>query len=68
MKHLSNLFSGKLTAYQIATATDVDIHIIEELMENANAADELDESSFNKLVQLENELFAPSVNKNETSA
>ncbi|TDL98594.1 hypothetical protein ERX27_02125 [Macrococcus brunensis] len=68
MKHLSNLFSGKLTAYQIATATDVDIHIIEELMENANAADELDDSSFNKLVQLENELFTPSVNKNETSA
>ncbi|TDM15807.1 hypothetical protein [Macrococcus bovicus] len=68
MKHLSNLFSGKLTAYQIATATGVDIQIIEEMMENADAMNELDECSYNKLVQLENELFTPSVNNNETSA
>lgn len=72
MKRLEKLFSGKLTAYQIATATDINIDTINELLENTISMDVLDETSFQKLEALENSLFTqpaePGVHHNETSA
>ncbi|TDM04549.1 hypothetical protein [Macrococcus carouselicus] len=68
MRHLHNLFNGKLTAYQIATATDIDIHHIESVMEGSMALDAMAEEDFRKLAELEEDLFTSIANKNETSA
>ncbi|GGB03024.1 hypothetical protein ERX37_00920 [Macrococcus hajekii] len=68
MRHLPNLLNGKLTAYQIATATGNDIHIIEALMDGSQSIESLDESIFLKLSELEEDLFSTSTDKKETSA
>lgn len=71
MKRLEKLFSGKLTAYQIATATDINIDTINELLNRKISMDVLDEASFRKLEELEHSLFThsePAIDHNETSA
>lgn len=72
LKRLEKLFSGKLTAYQIATATDINIDIINDLLDNTITMDVLDETSFRKLEDLEESLFThpvdPVVDHDETSA
>ncbi|UOB19928.1 hypothetical protein [Macrococcus armenti] len=57
MQTLPQLFKGKLTAYQISTATDIDIATIESLFEDEGRVSSLDETTFNTLKQLELELF-----------
>ncbi|UBH21690.1 hypothetical protein LAU42_07800 [Macrococcus armenti] len=57
MQTLPQLFKGKLTAYQISTATDIDIATIESLFKDEGRVSSLDETTFNTLKQLELELF-----------
>ncbi|UBH14683.1 hypothetical protein [Macrococcus armenti] len=57
MQTLPQLFKGKLTAYQISTATDIDIATIESLFEDEARVSSLDETTFNTLKQLELQLF-----------
>lgn len=68
MKRLSHLFKGKLTAYQIATATDIDIEIIESLFVDPSQIESLDEDTYTTLKNLELDLFPNELKNNETSA
>ncbi|RXK18260.1 hypothetical protein [Macrococcus sp. DPC7161] len=68
MKRLPKLFSGKLTAYQISTATDIDITIIESLLDETATLDILDDAAFAKLKDLELSLFNIQSDNNETIA
>lgn len=68
MKRLSYLFKGKLTAYQIATATDIDIEIIESLFVDPSQIESLDDDTYTTLRNLELDLFPNELKNNETSA
>ncbi|MEE1107907.1 hypothetical protein [Macrococcoides canis] len=68
MQILPQLFKGKLTPYQISTATDIDIATIESLFEDEAAVSSLDEETYLTLKQLEDELFSNEHRTGETSA
>lgn len=68
MQILPQLFKGKLTAYQISTATDIDIVTIESLFEDEAAVSSLDEATYLTLKQLEDELFNNDHRTGETTA
>lgn len=72
MKRLQQLFNGRLTTYQIATATGIDIELVEKLLKNEMTLDELDPAIFTLLYELEESLFytevTKSTQKDETSA
>lgn len=68
MKHLPYLFKGRLTAYQISTATDIDIELIESLFSDDQKIESLDEDTYTKLSNLEESLFPNEVKNSETSA
>lgn len=68
MQILPQLFKGKLTAYQISTATDIDIATIESLFEDEAAVSLLDEETYLTLKQLEDGLFSNEHRTGETSA
>ncbi|MDJ1155437.1 hypothetical protein QNJ24_04915 [Macrococcus caseolyticus] len=68
MQILPQLFKGKLTAYQISTATDIDIATIESLFEDEAAVSSLDEATYLTLKQLEDELFNDDHRTGETTA
>lgn len=68
MQILPQLFKGKLTAYQVSTATDIDIATIESLFEDEAAVSSLDEATYLTLKQLEDELFNNDHRTGETTA
>lgn len=68
MKSLPYLFKGRLTAYQISTATDIDIEIIESLFTDEQKIEALDDETYTKLSNLEQSLFPNEIKNNETSA
>lgn len=68
MRGLPFLFKGRLTAYQISTATDIDIEIIESLFTDEQKIESLDEDTYTKLKNLERSLFPTEIKNNETSA
>lgn len=68
MQILPQLFKGKLTAYQISTATDIDIATIESLFEDEAAVSSLDEATYLTLKQLEDKLFNNDHRTGETTA
>ncbi|MCE4956352.1 hypothetical protein [Macrococcoides caseolyticum] len=68
MKALPYLFKGRLTAYQISTATDIDIEIIESLFSDEQQIESLDNDTYTKLKKLEQSLFPNEIKSNETSA
>ncbi|WP_414042699.1 hypothetical protein [Macrococcus animalis] len=68
MKRLPYLFKGRLTAYQISTATDIDIEIIESLFSDEQKIESLDEETYIILSNLEQSLFPNEIKNNETSA
>ncbi|MCU7558285.1 hypothetical protein ROU88_03500 [Macrococcus capreoli] len=68
MKSLPFLFKGRLTAYQISTATDIDIEMIESLFNDEQQIESLDEATYTKLSKLEQSLFPNELKNNETSA
>ncbi|WP_414046065.1 hypothetical protein ACMGE7_07960 [Macrococcus equi] len=68
MRGLPFLFKGRLTAYQISTATDIDIELIESLFTDEQKIDTLDDETYTKLSNLEHSLFPNEIKNNETSA
>jgi len=66
------LFSGKLTTYQIATATGIDIETITNLESGVTSLENIDQEIYNILLDLETNLFTSENDqenkKNETSA
>jgi len=68
MKGLPFLFKGRLTAYQISTATDIDIELIESLFTDEQKIESLDDDTYTKLKNLERSLFPNEIKNNETSA
>ncbi|KAA1038428.1 hypothetical protein [Macrococcus equipercicus] len=72
MRCLKHLFSGKLTAYQIATATGIEIDTITDLAAKKLSLENIDQAAYNKLLDLETSLFTSEADQeqstNETSA
>lgn len=72
LRCLENLFSGKLTTYQIATATGIDIETITNLESGVTSLENIDQEIYNILLDLETNLFTSENDqenkKNETSA
>ncbi|TDM10585.1 hypothetical protein [Macrococcus lamae] len=67
MRRLEHLFSGKLTAYQIATATGIEIEIISGLEAGSVCLESIDQASYNKLFDLERSLFSSEIEQQHTS-
>lgn len=57
MDRLQILKSGKLTAYQIATATGIDIETIDKLLSNELTVESLEPEAYSNLLNLDTCLF-----------